>query len=146
VSLVTASIVIPASPQEVWDVVMDPQRLGDWVTIHCRLDRADEGGPHDGFEMEQHIRLRGVEFKVRWTLAECDPCKRAVWDGRGPARSKAHTEYILRKQDDGHTRFEYQNEFRAPLGPLGAAASRALVGGVPKREATRSLERLKSLF
>ena len=41
-------------------------------------------------------------------------------------------------------RFDYQNEFRAPLGPVGAIVSRALVGGIPQREANRTLQALKS--
>ena len=36
-SLVTASIAIDAPPEEVWETVMDPNRLANWVTIHRRL-------------------------------------------------------------------------------------------------------------
>ena len=44
---VTASILLPASPERVWDVVMDPRRLADWVTIHRRLGDVDSGpAPH----------------------------------------------------------------------------------------------------
>jgi hypothetical protein len=46
--------------------------------------------------------------------------------------------------NDGGTRFDYRNEFRAPLGPVGAILSRALVGGIPEREAKRTLERLRA--
>ncbi len=46
--------------------------------------------------------------------------------------------------DDGSTRFDYRNDFHAPLGPLGAIVSRALVGGMPEREAHRTLERLRT--
>jgi hypothetical protein len=48
--------------------------------------------------------------------------------------------------DGGRTRFDYENEFKAPGGIIGAAASRVLVGGVPQREATRSLQQLKALI
>lgn len=144
-SHVTATIFLPAPPAEVWELVMNPRRLGDWVTIHRRLDHADAGGPHQGYEMEQHICLRGVEFKVSWELVECRPEQLAVWEGHGPARSRARTEYRLAPQDGG-TRFDYENEFKAPLGALGAVASRALVGGLPKREANRSLEKLRELL
>lgn len=141
-SEVTASIRIAAPPQRVWDTVMDPDCLRTWVTIHRSLLRADSGAPKVGFEMDQRINLRGVTIEVHWRLAECDPCHRAVWDGRGPARSRARTEYLL-SDEDGSTRFDYRNEFHAPLGPLGAVVSRALVGGIPLREANRSLDRLK---
>jgi uncharacterized protein YndB with AHSA1/START domain len=143
-SLVTASIQIAATPADVWKTIMDPDRLGDWVSIHRRLDHADHGPPRVGFQMDQQIHLRGVNLEVHWKLVDCRPCERAVWEGRGPARSRARTEYVLRASSDGGTRFDYHNEFRPPLGPIGAIVSRALVGGMPEREAKRTLDRLRA--
>jgi len=142
-SVVTVSTKIAAPRERVWEVVMDPERLRDWVTIHRKLVHADKGPPRVGFEMEQQIHLRGVSLDVRWRLVECEPGAKAVWEGRGPARSRARTEYVL-SGDDGKTLFDYRNEFRPPLGPIGALVSRALVGGMPEREAKRTLERLRS--
>jgi uncharacterized protein YndB with AHSA1/START domain len=142
-SLVTASTYIDAPPQEVWNMVMDPSRLGDWVTIHHGLSRADDGPARVGYRMDQQLHLRGVSIDVHWTLVECHPCKLAVWEGRGPARSRAHTEYALSAEGKG-TRFAYRNEFHPPFGPIGAIVSRALVGGMPAREAERTLERLRA--
>jgi uncharacterized protein YndB with AHSA1/START domain len=138
-SEVITSITIDAPPEEVWKVVMDPHRLADWVTIHRRLNSASDG------EMEQTLHLRGVNFHVHWELEECVAPKRAVWKGRGPAHSHAETEYRLTPIDGG-TRFAYRNVFKAPLGPLGALASRAIVGGLPEREAHQSLRNLKALI
>lgn len=146
-SVVTASIEISVPPEQVWSLVMDPARLGDWVTIHRKLRDADDGPTRVGYCMDQQIHLRGVSVDVHWRLVECLPSEHAVWEGRGPARSRAHTEYRLRPLNGGdHTHFDYRNEFHAPLGPLGALASRALVGGMPEREATRTLDRLRSLL
>jgi uncharacterized protein YndB with AHSA1/START domain len=142
-SLVTASTHIAVPPEEVWKMIMDPARLGDWVTIHRKLIHADDGPPRVGYEMDQQLRLRGVSVEVHWKLVESRRCERAVWAGHGPARSHARTEYTLNPEDGG-TRFDYRNEFRAPLGPLGAVVSRALVGGMPAREARRTLERLRA--
>ncbi|HEY5045850.1 MAG TPA: SRPBCC family protein [Solirubrobacteraceae bacterium] len=143
-SLVTASIQIPARPADVWKTVMDPDRLGDWVTIHRALIHADSGPARVGYRMDQRIHLRGVSLDIHWKLVDCRACERAVWEGRGPARSRARTEYILREAEDGGTVFDYRNEFRAPLGPIGAIVSRALVGGMPEREAKRTLDRLRA--
>jgi carbon monoxide dehydrogenase subunit G len=137
-SEVTTSIDIAAPPEEVWAVVMDAERLEEWVTIHRRLEEFTETS------MRQVLCLRGVSFHVDWELAKSDKPNRAFWKGKGPARSKAETEYTMTAVDGG-TRFEYRNEFKAPLGPLGAVASKALVGGVPEREANASLQKLKEL-
>jgi len=140
-SVVTASIHIPAPPRQVWNMAMDPRRLHEWVTIHRKLLRSDEGPPGVGYRMDQLLHLRGVNLVVRWELVECVAPKLAVWEGRGPARSRAHTEYRV-AHEDGGTRFDYRNNFRVPLGGLGAIVSRALVGGIPEREAERTLHAL----
>jgi uncharacterized membrane protein len=146
VTLVTASIDIDAPREAVYDVVLDPSRLDEWVTIHRRVNSRDAGEPHEGYEMNQTLCLRGANFKVSWTLTEADRPDRATWEGRGPAHSYARTSYGLKPLDGNKTRFEYENEFKAPGGLIGAAASRMLIGGVPEREATRSLQRLKALI
>jgi uncharacterized membrane protein len=146
VTQVIASIEIDAPREKVYDLALDPARLDEWVTIHRRVNSRDAGPPREGYEMNQTLHLRGANFKVSWTLTEADRPDRATWEGRGPAHSYARTSYDLRALDGGRTRFEYENEFTAPGGFLGAAASRMLIGGVPEREAKRSLERLKALL
>ena len=145
-SRVTANVEIDAPAHEVWDVVMDPDRLEDWVTIQRRLTRVSDRPLRQGSTLVQSLRLRGATFKVRWTVADLEAGREARWEGRGPARSKAQIVYRLVSRDGGGTCFEYENEFEPPLGPLGAAASRALIGGLPEREARASLQRLKSLL
>ncbi len=145
-SEVTADIDIAAPPERVWEFVMDPHRFGDWVSIHRKINDADDGPPHEGMHVEQTLCLRGANFKVKWTLAECDGPRLGVWEGKGPMHSHARTVYELKPDGNGGTHFHYVNEFKAPGGPLGAAASRVLVGGVPQREANNSLQKLKALL
>jgi uncharacterized protein YndB with AHSA1/START domain len=143
---VVADIAIAAPPEEVFEAVMDPSRFPEWVTIHRKVNSADPGPPREGMRMEQTLCLRGASFKVNWRLTEVVDHRRAVWEGTGPMRSHARTEYDIRADGNGGTSFHYINEFKAPGGPLGAAASRMLVGGLPAREAHKSLERLKSML
>jgi uncharacterized membrane protein len=139
VSEVATSIEIDAPVEDVWRVVMDATRLHEWVTIHRKLVSYSDD------EMEQVLHLRGANFKVKWSLARSKAPHHAKWEGKGPARSHAETEYRLSDNGKGGTRFDYRNEFRAPLGPLGALASNALVGGLPAKEADASLRKLKAL-
>ena len=138
-SKVSTSIQIAADPQRVWDLVMDPTRYDEWVTIHRKINSVSDG------KVDQTLCLRGTKFKVKWELAESEEPKLARWEGKGPFGSSARTVYRL-VASDGGTRFDYENEFKAPGGPLGAAASRVLVGGIPEREAHNSLRRLKKLL
>ncbi|HEX8101780.1 MAG TPA: SRPBCC family protein [Solirubrobacteraceae bacterium] len=145
-SKVTVDIDIDAPPEKVFDLMLDPARLGDWVTIHRKVNSSDGGELKEGFCMEQTLVLRGAPFKVKWTLTEYDRPRTATWEGRGPAHSYARTTYRLAPDGASGTRFEYENEYKAPGGMLGAAASRALVGGTSEREAKKSLVKLKSLL
>jgi uncharacterized membrane protein len=145
-TLVTASIDIKAPRERVYETMLDPEHLDEWVTIHRRINHSDGGPLREGYEMEQTLCLRGANFKVRWKLTEHEPNVRATWEGRGPAHSYARTSYRLSDMDGDGTHFEYENEFKPPGGFLGRAASAMLVGGVPQREATRSLQQLKALL
>ena len=125
---------------------MDVHKLDDWVTIHRKVGEYSHNPLQEDSTMEQTLCLRGANFKVKWTMVEFEPPHLAVMEGRGPARSHAKIRDELTETADGGTRFSYVNEFKAPMGPLGAAASRVVMGGVPEREANRSLERLKAML
>jgi len=145
VSVVIAQIDIESPMQDVWDYVMDPSHYGEWVTIVDEVSNIDRGPLRPGFRMDQTLHLRGVRFKVHWELDILRAPRTARWEGRGPARSRAVTEHRLSVRD-GVTHFDYRNEFRTPFGPLGAAASKIVVGGIPEKEARASLARLKQIL
>jgi len=146
VSTVRTSIDIAAPPPQVWEFVMDPTKASQWVTIHRALKDHDGGRLRAGYRMDQRLCLRGVNFDVHWQLAEVDAPWYALWEGRGPARSRARIVDRLADNGNGGTHFDYENEFHAPFGALGAVATRALTGGVPQREADASLRRLKEIL
>ncbi|MBS1868185.1 MAG: SRPBCC family protein [Actinobacteria bacterium] len=142
---VHCAIEIGAPPARVWEVVMDPRRLADWVTIHRHLGPVPER-LRRGATFEQTLNLRGAPLHVAWTVVDVDPPHRALWEGQGPAHSRASIVYELRPDGENRTIFDYTNEFKPPGGALGAVAGRVLVGGLSQREAQRSLQRLKMLI
>jgi hypothetical protein len=115
---------IAAPPQAVYDIVMDPQRLKDWVTVHHHLEDSPKAPLKKGSQLTQILRLTGKRFKVRWRVVENDPCVHVVWEGR--------------------TDFSYVNEYDLPGGPLGRVAGHA-VSRVTQKELDGSLQRLKQL-
>ena len=143
---VETSIEIDAPPEDVWAVLMDPQRLADWVTIHRGVGEVSDRPLENGSTMRQKLCLRGATFKVQWTVSDIDEPRRVVWEGKGPARAHARTRYGLEPNNNGGTHFEYLNEFRPPMGPLGRVAGSALMGDAPRREADASLHKLKRLL
>lgn len=142
---VRETIVLAVDPETVWQTIMDPARLERWVTAHDSYTGAAAGPLAAGDEFTQRLRLAGKGFKVRWKVIEADQPSLARWEGRGPGGSSANVTYKLTAQDGG-TCFDYENELALPGGVLGKAAGGLLVGSRGRREARRSLERLRALL
>lgn len=141
---VEREIEIAAPPEKVYELIMDPRRLEDWVTIHDHLEDAPDGQLRKGSKLTQRLKLAGRKFNVRWDVVENEPQRRVVWNGRGPVRSHAKVIYELEPDGDGGTKFSYSNEYDLPGGPLGRMAGGA-VKRVTAKEVDGSLERLKKL-
>src|SRR5436305_13979559 len=99
-STVSAKIDIDAPIERVWETVMDPSRLGDWVTIHKSVSNVSDAPLHTGSTMRQTMHVRGLTFRVHWTLMAVDSPRLAEWQGGGPARSTAVIRCEL--SSDGH--------------------------------------------
>jgi carbon monoxide dehydrogenase subunit G len=140
---VERSVEVAAPPERLYELVMDPTRLDEWVTIHHHLEGSPPARLERGSKLTQCLRLAGRRFKVRWTVVENDPCRRVVWEGKGPVASHARVEYGFSPNEDG-TSFSYMNQFELPGGPLGRLAGRTLKR-ITTRELDGSLERLKKL-
>ena len=143
---VERDITINAAPEDVWEVLMDPKRLQDWVTIHQKLKQAPSGQLTRGDELTQCLRLMHKNFDVRWTVMEADEPKKAVWEGHGPVRSRAAVVYELEPDGNGGTRFHYVNEFKSPGGLFGSFIADRAFQGTSEREADKSLRDLRSLL
>jgi carbon monoxide dehydrogenase subunit G len=141
---VERSIEIAAAPEDIYEVVMDPARLSDWVTVHRELLHAPSGRLEEGDELAQKLKVAGKAFKVSWTVAKADRPRDVEWEGRGPMGTKARVSYDLEARDGG-TCFNYVNEYELPGGPLGKLGAKAFERTAGK-EADRTLVRLKGLL
>ena len=142
---VNESIEIDATPAEVWAVVMDPSRLGDWVTAHKKVYDAPQGELSEGDSFKQKLRVVGPSFKVKWTVVEASEPTLARWKGTGPGGSAADVLYELAENGNGGTRFDYCNNFELPGGPLSMPA-KSIAGPPATKQARASLENLKKLL
>jgi uncharacterized membrane protein len=145
-STVQAEIEINAPIERVWEIVMDPSRLGDWVTIHKSVSDVSETPLRQGATMDQAMQVRGLTFRVHWLLVLVKSPHEAQWEGGGPAHSKALIRYELSSDGEDRTIFRYTNEFQPPGGRLGSVAGRMIVGATSQREANNSLSKLKALL
>jgi carbon monoxide dehydrogenase subunit G len=135
---------IDAEPADVYAKLMDPDCLGDWVTIQEELLEAPSGDLTKGSELVQRCRVAGQKFKLKWKVESADRPHKTVWQGKGPLGSKAKVTYDL-AANGGGTDFTYTNEYSLPGGPVGKIAGRAVVGA-SGAEADKTLRRLKDLI
>lgn len=140
---VRESITIEAAPQDVWEVVMDPCRLGEWVGAHREAREVPPGELEQGDSFEQRLCMAGKSFDVRWKLVRSDAPRLAVWEADGPRRTHADVRYELVGDGDA-TRFDYVNEFDLPGGPLRVVAG-GFASAPARRQARKSLQKLKRL-
>jgi uncharacterized protein YndB with AHSA1/START domain len=138
------TVEIAATPERIYEIIMDPACLERWVTIHTALEDAPQGPLEHGSELTQRLQLAGRGFTVHWKVIENRPARKVVWEGSGPLRSHAGVTYELAPNDDGGTRFTYTNEFALPGGPLGRVAG-PVVRKVTAGEIDSSLSRLREL-
>ena len=101
---------IDAEPAAVYAKLMDPDCLGQWVTIQDELLKAPSGDLKQGDELVQRCKVAGRKFKLSWHVDKADPPHKTVWSGRGPFGSKARVTYDL-AANEGGTRFTYTNEY-----------------------------------
>ena len=132
-------------PEDVYEAVMDPRHLEDWVTIHEGFKEEPPERLDQGARLEQCLKVAGRGFTVKWTVVEANRPEIVRWEGQGPATTKAHVEYRFQEDGNGRTRFCYINDYELPGGPAGKLAGRA-VSRVAGREVDRSLARLRSLL
>jgi carbon monoxide dehydrogenase subunit G len=143
---VERDITIDAPPKKVWAFLMDPKRLADWVSIHQKLKKAPAAPLEQGDELTQCLRLAHKNFDVNWKVKQADAPRKAVWEGRGPVRSKASVTYELSPNGEDSTHFRYVNEFKSPGGLFGSFIADRAFQGTSEREADKTLANLKRLL
>lgn len=135
-----------APPERVWEVLMDPHRLDDWVSAHRKLGDLPELPLDEGDRFRQRLGVGPVGFWVEWEVVEAEEPRLARWRGSGPGGSSADVTYELTAIDGDRTRFDYTNDFTPPGGVLGRTAKKAVNAAAGQREARKSMRALGALF
>lgn len=141
---IRADTEIDAPRDEVFDLLLDPSRLEEWVTASRGVSDAPDDQLAVGSSFRQTLKVGGASFHVRWRVVELERPSLAVWEGRGPGGAKAGVRYEL-SENGGGTLFRYYNDYDLPGGVLGMAAA-GLGAGTAKRVMRRSLRNLKRLL
>jgi len=142
---VVTQVELDAPPEVVFDVLLDLDRLGEWVTAHEDVVEQPDEGLEVGSEFRQRLKVTGFSFKVSWELVALERPSLIEWKAKGPGGSKARALYEL-SAISGGTRFDYLNEFELPGGRLSALAGNKIGEKQGREEAERSLANLKRML
>ncbi len=103
---VAASRTIPAAPEEIWPLLDDPARLGEWLAF------ADRGELVEGDGVGRRQRMHGhwgrKRSEIDQVVVEHDPPRRLAWrheaerlDGRAAPRFAASTVFAMTLEPAG---------------------------------------------
>jgi uncharacterized protein YndB with AHSA1/START domain len=116
--MIRRQIVMPVSPERLWDALTDPDQVSGWFGAHVEW-RLEEGGParfvtDDGRERDGRVEAvrPGRHLRFRWWPAV---------GGADPAGDVSEVSYVLEPVDDG-TRLTIQERQVAELAPGGTSA------------------------
>ena len=138
---VVAEIWIGADPADVWALVTDVARMGEWSPENEGgrwIDGAD--GPAVGARFTAQNERRGVRWETTSTVTASDPVRRFAFAVHDPDDPAATWSFDLAPEDGG-TRVAQ----RARLGP-GPSGLQSAVDREPDREEEFVSRRMQSLW
>ena len=138
---ITASAIIPAPPERVWELACDISRYPEWVENTLRMIHVD-GPARLGATMEELTRIAGPWKAVtRWRVTQFDPPRRQVQAGEGVTMAKDMAVIIELSPAGADTKFTLTVCYTPRFGPIGALIDRAVRGPI-----TRSQRRSATAF
>jgi len=72
----TASAVIPAAPERIWELLCDTSRYSEWVAGTDAVTRTDGPASHGSTYAEVNPIVGPWKAKTTWTVVEFDPPRR----------------------------------------------------------------------
>jgi uncharacterized protein YndB with AHSA1/START domain len=124
VSVIEASGVIDAPPEEVWEIVADPNNLHVWDHHVYEVTGVPEGGLDEGVEYTAAVEFMGAKAHTAARVLEIEPPRYSKIELRGLLDGIVET--WLEPLDGGKTRLRHRVEYRFKGGPIGALAARAV--------------------
>jgi uncharacterized protein YndB with AHSA1/START domain len=142
-SVVRASEIVEASPQEVWEVVSDAHNLPLWNRHIREVHGVPEHGLKEGSKYWTRVSFLGVSVRVDAEVEEVDPPRFSRIRLTGPLEATVRT--WINPAGSGRSRLEHEVDYHlrgGPVGELVARGLRALGAGRLLRRGARAQKRL----
>lgn len=130
----SASSIIKAPPERVWEIACDTSRYPDWVEGTIRMIHTDAPTLW-GATYEEVTRIAGPWKSVtRWRVTEFDPPRRQVHEGEGICTAKDVAVIIELAPTSHGTNFTLTLRYSPRFGPLGGPIDRAVRGSTKRSQ------------
>jgi uncharacterized protein YndB with AHSA1/START domain len=141
---VTASAIVPAPPDRVFELICDTGRYPEWVTETEAVTRTD-GPAREGSTYDEVNPILGPwKAKTHWRVVEHEPPRRTRHEtGDIPLSSRFEVLMEIAPEGDG-SRVTISLRGEPALGPLGAGFA-ALMRGQVDRDNRRTVEAFAEL-
>jgi carbon monoxide dehydrogenase subunit G len=141
---VTASAIVPAPQDRVFELISDTARYPEWVTGTDAVTRTD-GPAREGSTYDEVNPILGPwRAKTHWRVVEHEPPRRTV-HSTGDIPLSSHFEVVMEVAPEGDaSRVTLTLRGQPSLGPLGAAFA-SLMRGQVDRDNRRTVEAFAEL-
>ena len=132
-----ATVVVPAPPDAVWELVSDPLRFAEWFELTVEVTRADRPLKLGSTYEERNVVLGPIRGASRWTVVQHEAPRRQTHRGEGIALATSLDFFVELEPAEQATRLTLGLRYRPALGPLGALLDRLHT----RRSLRRAMER-----
>ncbi len=139
------SIEIDRTPEEVFAVITDLDRLPDWASIVVETHDVPDRPIRNGATFRQTIRIAGRNLESEWRVAELERPRHVAYEATAPGGGQLAMKQTVVPTGSG-SRVELELDYEVPGGFLGALVDRAYLERRNEREAEHSLHNLKDLL
>src|SRR5436190_4615765 len=139
---VSASTHTSTSPDRVWQLIADPARYPDWLTLHEAFAGPAPAHLEEGTEYQQRLTVLSVPVEVAWLVTNARSPQLLESCGDGPMGVKAYSAIRIQRAPAG-ARITFEIEFE---GAVLAGAAGTAVADELRVAAERSVANLSTIL
>ncbi len=134
---------VNASPEDLFTLLADLDRLPDWSTITVATHDAPDQPLAKGNTFRQTLRIMGRQLETDWTITELDRPRHVAYEAKGPAGATLRMAQTVEASGNG-SRVSFEVDYELPGGAVGGLAA-PVIERRNEREVEHSLHNLKEL-
>jgi len=143
--LIERSVEVKATPEKVWDVLVDVRRLPEVSRHTVAVKDAPERLTHEGERFTQTVMAVGKRFESEWSVVRLDPGKVLTIEGSVGFGVRYCLTESVEPAGSASSRLTVCIRYTLPFGPLGRVAAKLGVVRLATAEAQQVLSSIASI-